>query len=411
VLLDHILFLTGLPTHCMTKSIFTLAVHAGAPPAPDFIPVVPPIYTAVTYTYPFMKDVEAVFSGEKSGYVYARHGAPTTTSLERAVASLEGGDAALAFSSGMAAIHAALLATGLKKGNCIVAASDLYGATRTLIIQHYQRMGIKSHFVDVSNLEQVEYTLETAAPTVLLFESISNPLLRVASIPDLTALAHQYNARVIVDSTFATPYLVTPLQHGADLVVHSSTKYISGHGDALGGVVTCHKEFQEPLYDVSKMLGATLGPFEAYLTSRGLKTLPLRMKRHCENALKVAQYMNESPKIKAVHYPGLSTHPHHDLASHLFEGKGFGGVVTFEIENAGQEEIFTFFEALNLIIPATSLGDIYSLILYPAHASHRGLTSEERKSAGITEGMVRLSVGIEDSGDIIADIEQGLQSI
>jgi cystathionine beta-lyase/cystathionine gamma-synthase len=395
----------------MTKSIFTKAVHSDSPPAPDFIPVVPPIYTAVTYTYPLMKDVEAVFSGEKSGYVYARHGAPTTTSLERAVAILEGGDAALAFSSGMAAIHAALLATGLKKGDCIVAANDLYGATHTLLTQHYQKMGIQSHFVDVSNLQQVEYTLETAAPRVLLFESISNPLLRVADITELAALAHQYNARVIVDSTFATPYLITPLQHGADLVVHSSTKYISGHGDALGGVVICHKELEEPLYDVSKMLGATLGPFEAYLTLRGLKTLPLRMKRHCENALKVAQHLNKNPKIRTVHYPGLPTHPYHDLASHVFSGKGFGGVVTFEIKNAGQEEVFTFFEALELIIPATSLGDICSLILYPAHASHRGLTPEERKSMGITDGMVRLSVGIEDPVDIIADIEQGLQSL
>ncbi|MBU6996605.1 MAG: PLP-dependent transferase [Theionarchaea archaeon] len=395
----------------MTKSIFTLALHAGSPPAPDFIPVVPPIYTAVTYTYPFMKDMEAVFSGEKSGYVYARHGAPTTASLEKAVAALEGGDAALAFSSGMAAIHAALLATGIKKEDCILAANDLYGATRTLLAQHYQNMGIKTYFVDIFNLQQVEDTLETAAPKVLFFESISNPLLRVANIPELTALAHQYNTRVIVDSTFATPYLITPLQHGADLVVHSSTKYISGHGDALGGVVTYHREFQEPLYDISKMLGATLGPFEAYLTLRGLKTLPLRMKRHCENALAVAECLKKNPRIRAVHYPGLSTHPHHDLASRLYEEKGYGGVVTFEIKNAGQKEVFAFFEALTLITPATSLGDIYSLILYPVHASHRGLTSEERKSVGITEGMVRLSVGIEDSRDIIADIEQGLQSL
>ncbi|MBU7035050.1 MAG: PLP-dependent transferase, partial [Theionarchaea archaeon] len=290
----------------MTKSIFTLALHAGSPPAPDFIPVVPPIYTAVTYTYPFMKDMEAVFSGEKSGYVYARHGAPTTASLEKAVAALEGGDAALAFSSGMAAIHAALLATGIKKEDCILAANDLYGATRTLLAQHYQNMGIKTYFVDIFNLQQVEDTLETAAPKVLFFESISNPLLRVANIPELTALAHQYNTRVIVDSTFATPYLITPLQHGADLVVHSSTKYISGHGDALGGVVTYHREFQEPLYDISKMLGATLGPFEAYLTLRGLKTLPLRMKRHCENALAVAECLKKNPRIRAVHYPGLS---------------------------------------------------------------------------------------------------------
>ncbi|MGC1119784.1 MAG: aminotransferase class I/II-fold pyridoxal phosphate-dependent enzyme [Candidatus Methanofastidiosia archaeon] len=395
----------------MTKSIFTQAVHTGSPPAPDFIPVVPPIYTAVTYTYPSVKDVEAVFSGEKSGYVYARHGAPTTTALERAVAVLEGGDAAQAFSSGMAAIHAALLATGLEKGDCIMAANDLYGATHTLLTQHYQKMGIQSHFVDVSNLQQVETVLKTATPKALLFESISNPLLKVANITELVTLAHQNNARVIVDSTFATPYLITPLQHGADLVAHSSTKYISGHGDALGGVVICHKELEEPLYELSKILGATLGPFEAYLTLRGLKTLPLRMARHCENALKVAQHLNKNPKIRTVYYPGLFTHPHHDLASHLFGGKGFGGVVTFEIKNAGQEEVFTFFEALELIIPATSLGDIYSLILYPAHASHRGLTQEERKSVGITDGMVRLSVGIEDPGDIIADIEQGLQSL
>lgn len=390
------------------KSIYTQAVHAGerAPP-PDFLTVSTPVYNAATYFYPSMDDLDAVFVGTKKGYVYTRYGNPTNNALEKAVAVLEGGEAAYTFSSGMAAIHAALLATGLKTGDHVVAAHDLYGATYTLLNQLFTDLGIHTHFVDISDLDQVKDTIAQKKPKTLIFEVISNPLLKVADVPEIIDIAHEYKTEVIVDSTFTTPYLINPLHYNADYVMHSSTKYINGHGDVLGGVVICSEEKRERLYEVTKMVGGNMGPNEAFLTLRGLKTLPLRMAKHCENAQKVAHFLSEHPKIQTVYYPGLPSHPQHETASKIFQN-GYGGMVSFEIQNAGQKDVFKFFESLQLILPATSLGDIYSLILYPAHSSHRALTQKEREHIGISNRLVRLSVGIEDAEDIIADIEQGL---
>lgn len=391
------------------KSIYTQAVHSGekAPP-PDFVPVSTPVYNAATYYYRSMDDLDAVFAGTKKGYVYTRYGNPTNKALEEAVAVLEGGEAAHTFSSGMAALHAALLATGLKKGDSVVAAHDLYGATYILLSTLFENLGIHVHFVDISNREQVENTVKREKPKVLIFEVVSNPLLKVADVPQLIEVAHAFGAEVIVDSTFTTPYLIRPLDYGADYVMHSSTKYMGGHGDVLGGVVVCSHERRERLYELTKLLGANLGPNEAFLTLRGLKTLPLRMARHCENAAKVAQYLSENSKIAQVFYPGLKSHPQHELASKIFRKNCYGGMVSFEIKNAKQKEVFKFFEKLELVLPATSLGDIYSLILYPAHSSHRGLTPQEREKIGISDGLVRFSVGIEDPDDITTDIEQAL---
>jgi cystathionine gamma-synthase/methionine-gamma-lyase len=245
----------------------------------------------------------------------------------------------------------------------------------------------------------------------LVAETISNPLLKVADVPSLAALAHRYGAAMLVDNTFASPYLFNPLQHGADFVVHSATKYLSGHGDVLAGVVATSTANKSKLYELNKLLGGVLGPFEGWLALRGLKTLPLRMQQQCRNAQQVAEMLKRHPRVAKVNYPGLADHPQHELAERLFAGKGYGGVLSFEIKDADKAKAFQFMESLHLCLPATTLGDIYSLVLHPATSSHRSLTVEERARIGIPDGLVRLSAGIEATDDILADLESALASI
>jgi cystathionine gamma-synthase/methionine-gamma-lyase len=242
-------------------------------------------------------------------------------------------------------------------------------------------------------------------------ETISNPLLKVADVPLLAALAHRYGASLLVDSTFASPYLFNPLAHGADYAIHSATKYLSGHGDVLAGVVATSAENKIRLFELNKLIGSVLGPFEAWLALRGLKTLPLRMRQQCDNAQQVAEWLKSHPRVSKVNYPGLVSHPQHDLAERLFEGKGSGAVLSFEIREADKAMVYRFMEALTLCLPATSLGDIYSLVLHPATSSHRSLTAEERARIGIPDGLVRLSTGIESADDILADLEAALAKI
>lgn len=393
-------------------SIFTQAVHAGERgPRPDFTPVVTPIYNSVGYLYESMDQLDAVFAAEREGYVYPRYGTPTNAALERAVAILEGGEAALSFASGMAAIHAALLATGLEAGQAVVAAQDVYGASYALLANLFTSLGMRGHFVDITDLAAVERAIVEEKPRAVFCEAISNPLLKVADVPSVAELAHANGAEMVVDSTFATPYLVRPLTLGADYVVHSSTKYLGGHGDVLGGVVVTSAERRERLWELTKITGGNLGPNQAWLTMRGLKTLPLRMAQHCRNAAAVAAWLAEHPRIAKVNYPGLPSHPQHAVATRLFREGCYGGMVSFEIAGAGRAEVFRFMEALELVLPATTLGDVYSLTLYPAHSSHRALSPEERAAIGIGEGLVRLSVGIEDVEDIIADLDQALGQV
>lgn len=393
-----------------SKSIFTLAVHAGERgPRPDFTPVVTPIYNSIAYIYESMEDLDAVFARERPGYVYTRYGNPTVTALEKAVAALEGGEEAIAFASGMAAIHAALLAAGVKAGATVVAAQDVYGATYTLLSRLFSTLGVNTRFVDIADLAAVEQAIVAEKPAAVLFETVSNPLLKVADTPAVVEIAHRYGAEVIVDNTFASPHLIQPLAHGVDYVVHSSTKYLGGHGDVLGGAVVASAERCVTLRELTKLVGGNLGPNEAWLTLRGLKTLPLRMVQHCRNAAQVAAWLKNHPRISRVNYPGLADHPQHAVATRLFRPGCYGGMISFEIADADRARVFAFMEALRLILPATSLGDVYSLIMYPAHSSHRALTPEERAQIGIGEGLVRLSVGIEDVEDIIADLEQALE--
>ncbi len=399
-------------------SIFTQAVHAGERgPRPDFTPVVTPIYNSVGYLYESMEQLDAVFGGEREGYVYPRFGTPTNAALEQAVAILEGGEAAegsaaaLSFASGMAAVHAALLATGLEAGQAVVSARDVYGASYALLARLFTALGIRVRFVDIADLASVERAIAEEKPRAVFCETISNPLLKVADVPAVAELAHAHGAEVIVDSTFTTPYLVRPLTLGADYVVHSSTKYLGGHGDVLGGIVVTSAERRKRLWEIIKMTGGNMSPNQAWLTMRGLKTLPLRMAQHCRNAAAVATWLAEHPRIARVNYPGLPGHPQHDVATRLFREGCYGGMVSFEIAGADQAQVFHFMEALKLVLPATTLGDVYSLTLYPAHSSHRALSPEERAAIGIGEGLVRLSVGIEDVEDIIADLDQALGQI
>jgi cystathionine gamma-synthase/methionine-gamma-lyase len=301
-----------------------------------------------------------------------------------------------------------LLAAGVKAGTSVVAALDVYGATFSLLRSLFKSLDVNVRMVNVADHAEVETALKETHAVVLFVESISNPLLKVADLPTLAELAHRYSASFLVDNTFASPYLVNPIKHGTDFVIHSATKYLSGHGDVLAGVVATSKENKSKLYELNKLVGGVLGPFEAWLALRGLKTLPLRMKQQCQNAQQVAEWLAKHPRVKKVNYPGLLDHPQHQLAKSLFEDKGYGGVLSFEIAGADKAQVFRFMESLTICLPATTLGDVYSLVLHPATSSHRSLTAEERARVGIPDGLVRLSVGIESAEDILSDLESAL---
>ncbi|MGB9723253.1 MAG: trans-sulfuration enzyme family protein [Chloroflexia bacterium] len=391
------------------RSIFTQAVHAGErAPRPDYTPVATPIYNSVVYLYDEVDTLHRILAGERAGYVYSRYGNPTTAALEEAVAVLEGGECAVAFASGMAALHAALLATGLRSGDTVVAARDLYGVTYALLTETLAPLGIRTRFVPIARNEEVIAALEEERPRLLLLETMSNPLLVVPDLPLLVEAAHRVGAQVLVDNTFATPYLLRPLEHGADYIVHSLTKYLAGHDDVLGGIVVTRAEWGAALRRQAQVVGAVLGPNEAWLAHRGLKTLALRMRAHCENAARVASWLAEHPRVRRVYYPGRPDHPQHAVAVRLFRAGAFGGMVSFELAEGTSEAALAFMERLRLVLPGTTLGCIHSLVLYPARSSHRALTPEQRAAWGIGEGLLRLSVGIEDVEEIIADLEQAL---
>jgi cystathionine beta-lyase/cystathionine gamma-synthase len=387
------------------RGFTTRAVHAGErpePPAP--MPTVTPIYPSVSFLADDPETQDAVFGGEQAGYVYTRHGNPTVRALEVAVAALEETEDAIAYGSGMAALQAAIL-NEVQAGDRIVAGRDLYGATQALLSQVFGTLGVRTTFVDVLDLDRVEEALAEVKPRVLLFETISNPLALVADLPALVELAHRHRARVVVDNTFATPLLVNPARFGADTVVHSTTKYLGGHGDATGGIVATTQDRVLELGELTKLTGAVLGPFEAWITLRGVKTLSLRMERQCRNAAALAEWLARHPRIEAVHYPGLCSLGERER---IFNSDLRGGIVAFEIAGAGREEVFRFLRALRICLPVTTLGDVYTVVLYPPMSTHRGLSPEERAAMGIGDGLVRLSAGIEDVEDLIDDLEQAL---
>lgn len=390
-------------------SLATRVVHVGrGGPRPDFTPTVPPIYLSNTYQYDTYAELDAVYYEERPGYIYTRYGTPTHRALEEALADLEGADVAFTTASGMAAVHLALLAAGAGKNGPVVIAQDVYGASLTLTTGLLASLGVPTQAVDVTDLDGVRRTLEETRPAVLFCETISNPLTKVADVPALIGMAHAVGARVVVDNTFTTPLLFRPMEHGADFVVHSATKYLSGHGDTLAGVVLTREAYRECTSKILKQVGSNLGPVEAWLVYRGLKTLALRVPRQCDNALQVARFLAEHPRVAHVYYPGLPESPWHVLATQLFGGHHYGAIVAFDIADAGLEEVTRFLDALQLCLPVTTLGDIYTTVLYPARSSHGYLSEEQRQAVGIGPGLVRLSAGIEDPDDLIADLAQAL---
>jgi cystathionine beta-lyase/cystathionine gamma-synthase len=390
----------------------TQAVHAGErAPRPDFTPVNTPIYQSTSFVYETIETMDAIFGGERSGYVYTRYGNPTVTALERAVATLEGGETAVAYASGMAAIHATLLALDVVAGSAVVAAQDAYGATSALLTTIFARQGVTVRFVDMTDLDQVEGAMRELHPKVVLAEMISNPLLKVIDLERLTALVHAHGAMMVVDSTFTSPYLLQPLRYGADFVIHSTTKSLGGHGDVTGGIVVAPATYRPQLESVGRLVGGVLSPHEAYLTLRGLKTLALRVRQQCQNATTLAQWLVHHPRIHSVNYPGLAQHQGHPIATRLLREGGFGSVLSFELIDGDRQRVFAFLNALQLCLLATTLGDIYTELLYPAMSSHRMLTPEQRAAVGISDALIRLSAGIEDAGDLIADLDQALRKV
>ncbi|HWY27145.1 MAG TPA: PLP-dependent aspartate aminotransferase family protein [Candidatus Angelobacter sp.] len=393
------------------KDLSTRAVHAGERvKAGDFLPMSTPIYSSATFLYDHLADIDAIATGERSGFTYTRHDNPTNAALEQAVASLEGGGVAFSYASGMSAILMSLMAAGIEKGATIVASQDLYGVTVKFLTDVVERWGVRVEFTDVFSREGIE-RIWALNPKVLLLESMTNPLLRIPDFPALIADAHTRQCRVIVDNTFATPVLLRPLELEADFVVHSATKYLGGHGDLTGGILVTRQEFSEEVRHFSRLVGAILGPFEAWLVLRGLKTLPLRFAHQCQSAQKLAEWLSRHPRIERVYYPGLATHPDVKRCRELFSGGMAGGVVTILIRDAQRADIFRFADSLKLFLKATSLGDVQSLILYPAISSHRDLAPKHRERLGITDNLVRLSVGIEGVSDLQADLANALSEL
>jgi cystathionine gamma-synthase/methionine-gamma-lyase len=385
--------------------ITTQLVHAGersAPPSGQ--PTSTPIYASATYTYDSMAEIDKVFAGEKAGYIYTRYGNPTVTALEAAIRTIEAGVTACAYSSGMAALHAALFACELTPGATVLASQDLYGATTSLLQTIFGSLGIKTVTADFSELDGLRAKAAEVKPRVLVAETISNPLLKVCDIDVCAEIAHSVGARLIVDNTFASPYLCQPLQHGADIVVHSATKFLCGHADAMGGIAISRDETDSPaLIGVMKLVGGVLSPWEAHAILRGVKTLAVRMDRHCDNARALAERLRENPRISRVYYPDGET------SNRILRAPHAGALVSIELKDNSRAAAFRFMDALQLCIRSTSLGDVFTSALHPATASHRDLSPARRKELGISDGLVRISVGIESVGDIIGDIEQALE--
>ena len=390
-------------------SPFTQAVHAGdRKKAGNHVPTTTPIYLAASYSYDSVETLDKIFGHEMQGPTYARYENPTNVALEEVVTALENGAGTLACASGMAALQTAIFVALLDRNKSIVAASDMYGATLNLLTKIMDPLGIAVRFVNICDLAAVEAAIIESKAGCLVMETVSNPVLRVGELDKITAIAKKTNTAVIVDNTFSTPLLIRPIELGASFSVHSATKYLSGHGDVLGGLVVADEEHIEPLRAYSRIAGPVMGPFEAYLTMRGIKTFPLRMERQCQNACRVANWLATHPKVDKVFFTGDPLHPDAATIARLFPKNMTGAIVSFEIKDAMKQDVFRFMDALKMVVRATSLGDVHSMVLYPLIASHRDLPPKQRARMGIKDNLVRISVGIEAAEDIIADIDHAL---
>ena len=389
--------------------IHTKAVHAGDRKKPGpAVPTTTPIYTATTFAYEKMEELDRIFGREVAGYSYLRYDSPTSAALEELCTALESGHGSLACASGMSALHIAVLAALTDRRKSILASNALYGATVSMLMTVLEPMGIAVHFVDVCDPAAVEKAVAGDKPGCILMETVSNPLLRVGSIADIAEIARAAGAALVVDNTFATPMLVRPLELGAHIVAHSLTKYLAGHGDVMGGVVISDQAHLETIRSLSRILGPVLGPFESYLTMRGIKTFPLRMERQCANACRVASWLTGHPGVERVYFPADPAHPDAGTIRQQFPQGLYGAIVSFELKGAAQADVFRFMDTLKLVVRATSLGDVHTMMLYPVMSSHREISPKHRERMGIRENLVRLSVGIEAVEDIIGDLEQAL---
>ncbi|MDK2926966.1 MAG: methionine-gamma-lyase [Bacillota bacterium] len=386
----------------------TKCVHAGQRPCPVTGSLATPIYQTSTFVFASAEQGAARFAGEEPGYIYTRLGNPTQAALEEKLAVLESGEAALAFGSGMGAITAVILAL-VKQGDHIVSCQTIYGCTHSLLEGLLARYGVESTFVDGKDPAAIQAALRPNTKVIYL-ESPANPTMELVDMAAVVSLARRAGVTTVMDNTFASPYLQRPLEWGVDVVVHSATKYIGGHGDVIAGVAVGKKDFIDAVRaTMLKDVGAVISPFNAWLLLRGLKTLAVRLEKHCRNALSVARFLEGHPAVARVNYPGLESHPQHDLAKRQLRG-GFGGMLSFELKG-GLEAGRRLMNRVKLCSLAVSLGDVDTLIEHPASMTHFPYPPEERLRAGITDGLVRLSVGIEDAEDIIADLKQALAGV
>jgi methionine-gamma-lyase len=384
-------------------SFDTLAVHGGMGRY-EHLPVVPPIYQVSTFAFDDAQQGAALFAGKRDGYIYSRMLNPTVQALERSVAALEGGHAGLACASGMAAIHTAL-ATLLASGDHVVASDAVYGPTSTLIRTIIPRHGIEATVVDTSDIEAIRRAMKPNTKVVFL-ETPGNPTLVITDLQAVCKLAHDHGALVVADNTFMTPILQQPMRWGVDVVVHSLTKFLNGHADVVGGIIVVNSEQHYAQFRTAlNHLGGVLPPFESFLVHRGIKTLALRMRRHCENAIRVAEFLENHEKVEWVRYPGLKSHPHYEIGRKQTTGPG--GMISFGLRGglaAGRQMM----NSVKLCCLAVSLGGVETLIQHPASMTHASMGREAREQARITDGLVRISVGIEDPEDIIADLDQAM---
>jgi cystathionine beta-lyase/cystathionine gamma-synthase len=384
----------------------TRIVHAGRAQDPGIArPLVQPLYQSTVFAFDSVAQLDSIYEQRAAGHVYYRMGTPNTAALERSIADLEGGQAAVAAASGMGAISSLVLALA-EHGEHIVADRHAYGGTFSLLTQELPRLGIEVTLVDVDDFDAVAAAFRPKTRAVLV-ETLTNPTLRVVDVPRIVELGRSRGVPVIVDNTFTTPYLIRPLELGADVVWHSLAKYLGGHSGAMGGIVAGRADVVEAARAKVVHFGGSLGPFDAWMVGQGLPTLSLRMRAHCENALVVARFLSERSEVSRVLYPGLTSHPGHEVASRLFS-RGFGGMVSFSLRG-GRGAAERFLEALELIAFAPSLADVTTTISYPVATSHRGLSADALNRMGIDEGMLRLSVGIEEAEDILADLTVALE--
>jgi len=380
-------------------------VHAGSK-KDAFGSAVTPIYQTSTFGFESAENGADRFAGKSSGYIYTRIGNPTIAALEDCVSALEDGVGGVATSSGMGAIATAYLAL-LKQGDHVVSTASVYGPTRTLMEKHLSRFGVAATYVDTSNLGEVRAAMRAETKMVYV-ETPSNPLMQVTDVRAVADLAHEKGALLVVDSTFASPFLQKPLALGADVVLHSVTKFINGHADVVGGILVARDtELCRRIRDMMVIVGCNMDPHQAYLVHRGLKTLALRIERSQQSALEIARWLEARPEVAWVRYVGLPSHPQHELAAKQMAG--FGSMISFELKG-GMEAGVKLMDGVKLAMLAVSLGGVETLIEHPASMTHAGVPRKEREEAGITDGLVRYSVGIEDTADLVEDLRRALEA-